>query len=114
MYYIKFGDLKGMTPEEAFKKGKIEELVKLKKILLNNFNNPKYKQYKESNLEGYLAIEEVLLKNYQPLLKEFNKLYNKLSEDKKEEFQKNIDKEIFYEQDILGIKKLIDSIKKIL
>ncbi|QUH21951.1 hypothetical protein [Alkaliphilus sp. B6464] len=110
-YIIKFGDLKGMSPEDAYNNGEIEELIKIKNVLLNNFNNPKYEQYKKTNLEGYLAIEEVILKNYQPLLKKFNELFNALSEEKKENFQQDINKEIFYNYDIIGIRKLIENIK---
>jgi len=113
-YKIKFGKLKGLTPEEAFSQGEIEELTKLKTSLVKNFSNPKYSQYKESNLQGYLAIEEVLLKNYQPLLKEFNSLFSKLSEEQQKEVYKNIDNNIFYNNDIIALKNLIEKVKSLL
>jgi len=111
-YKIKFGKLKGLTPEEAFSQGEIEELTKLKTSLVKNFSNPKYSQYKELNLQGYLAIEEVLLKNYQPLLKEFNSLFSKLSEEQQKEVC--IDNNIFYNNDIIALKNLIEKVKSLL
>lgn len=112
-YKIKFGKLKGLTPEEAFSQGEIEELTKLKTSLVKNFSNPKYSQYKESNLQGYLAIEEVLLKNYQPLLKEFNSLFSKLSEEQQKEVYKSIDNSMFLTNDIIGLKSIIEKVKSI-
>jgi hypothetical protein len=113
-YKIKFGKLKGLTPEEAFNQGEIEELTKLKASLVKNFGNPKHEKYKETNLQGYLAIEEVLLKNYQPLLKEFNKLFSKLSEEQQEEIYKSIDNNIFYNNDIIGLKNIIEKVKSMI
>ena len=110
-YVIKFGVLKGKTPEEAYNEGKVDELVKLKGVLLANFNSPKYDQYKKTNLEGYLAIEEVLLSNYQPKLKEFNELYCSLDVETKREIQNTINNDIFYNQDIIKLDELISSIK---
>lgn len=113
-YKIKFGKLKGLTPEEAFNKGEIKELMKVKASLVKNFNDPKYEQYKEANLQGYLAIEEVLLKHYQPLLKEFNQLFAKLSGEQQKQILRDIDNEIFYTNDILGIQNLIEKVKLLL
>lgn len=110
-YKIKFGKLKGLTPEEAFSQGEIEELTKIRNFLTKNFGNPKYEKYKETNLQGYLAIEEVLLRNYQPLLKEFNELFANLSEEQQNEVLETIDNEVFYTNDILGLQKIIEKVK---
>lgn len=112
-YKIKFGKLKGLTPEEAFNQGEVEELTKLKASLVKNFNNPEYERYKEANLQGFLAIEEVLLKNYQPLLKEFNDLFAQLSEQQQKEIYQNIDNEVFYTNDILGLQSIIEKVKSL-
>lgn len=110
-YKMKFGTLKGMTPEEAYNSGAIEELLRIKASLLKNFSDDKYVKYKEGNLEGYLAIEQVILTHYQPLLNEFNDLYSKLSEDDKKEFHNEIDKNIFYNNDIVELQKIVDKLK---
>lgn len=110
-YKIRFGTLAGLTPEEAFQKGNIEELVKLKNTLLKNFGDKKYEKYQKGNLEGYLAIEHVLLKNYEPLLNEFNELYAKLSEEQKVAFNKTMDKDVFYNNDIIGLQDMINNMK---
>lgn len=110
-YKIKFGKLRGMTPEEAFQQGEIEELVKLKQMLVKNFDEPKYKSFQKMNLEGYLAIEEVLLKEYQALLKEFVEKYDDLSEEKQKQIASELDKNIFYNNDIAGMKTLLEKIK---
>lgn len=113
-YKIKFGKLKGLTPEEAFNQGEVEELVKLKTSLIKNFNNPQYEKYKEVNLQGYLAIEEVLLKHYQPLLKEFNRLFSQLPEEQQKEVYESIDNNIFYNNDIIALKNIIEKVKSLL
>ena len=113
-YKIKFGKLKGLTPEEAFNQGEIEELTKLKASLIKNFNNPQYKKYKETNLLGYLAIEQVLLKHYQPLLKEFNQLFSQLSEEQQKQVLKDVDNKIFYTNDISGLQKIMEKVKSLL
>ena len=46
-YKIKFGKLKGLTPEEAFSQGEIEELTKIRNSLTKNFGNPKYRNIKK-------------------------------------------------------------------
>ena len=87
--------------------------MKLKASLIKNFNNPDYEKYKETNLQGYLAIEEILLKNYQSLLKQFNELFAKLSEEQQKEIYKNIDNNVFYNNDILGIRDIIKKIESL-
>lgn len=111
-YKIKFGKLRGLTPEEAFNQGEIEELIKVKESLKTNFSNPQYDKYKEMNLQGFLAIEEVLLKNYQPLLKEFNKLFAQLSKEQQKAVYQDIDNDVFYNNDILGLQEIIQKVKR--
>lgn len=113
-YVIKFGQLRGLTPEEAYQQGKVKELTELRDILKENFKNPKYAKYKEMNLEGYLAIEKVLLENYQKLLKKFHELFEHLSEEQKKATYQNIDNDVFYNNDILGIQKIIRNIESLL
>lgn len=113
MYYtIRFGKLKGLTPKEAFEQGKVKDLIEIQTILKENFLKPEYERYKQANLEGYLAIEKVLLEHYQGLLQEFADLMNQLTEDKKKELLNRLDKNIFRNNDILGLKEIIEQIKK--
>ena len=60
-----------------------------------------------------MAIEEVLLRNYQPLLKEFNELFANLSEEQQNEVLETIDNEVFYTNDILGLQKSIEKGKRL-
>ncbi|MFW6015318.1 MAG: hypothetical protein ACOCRK_02710 [bacterium] len=109
-YKIKFGILKGKTPKEAINDKQYEELYKMRDLLKDNFNNENYSKYKKSNLEGFLAIEEAILQEYRILLKEFNKLIDKVdTKVKKDIIRKNT--EVFYNYDIPKLKNIIKSIQ---
>lgn len=108
MYIFKKGEFKGKNVKEAFNTGKIEELVKMKQTLIDGLETSKNR---ENYLSLILEIEEVIIMEYIPLVEKFFNDFNKLSVEQKKLVK--IDPVVFETNDIIGIKKILESMSSL-
>lgn len=108
-YLIRYGTLKGKKVSEAFKDGKIKELVELKEYLTESFEkNP---NYAEKILTGIVAIESYLIPEYSRLMNIFLDKIGKLPKEEQIKLKKQLNGESLENNDILYIKDLVSNIK---
>lgn len=108
-YIIKHGVLKGKKVSEAFANGEIKELLELKDFLLGKYIS--HLNYREKILHAVSTIDYYILRDYSKKIKTLYELYSKLSKEQKQKI--NLDKNIFENNDLVGLNNLLNEIKQL-
>lgn len=110
-YEIKYGTLKNKKVSDAFKEGKIKELLELREFLIKSYET--VTTHRSKILEGITAIDYYILNDYSKKIKIFFSKYYSLSKSQQDKLEIKKHTEIFENNDLIGLNNLLEKMDKI-